>query len=288
MAQAKQSSSKSKALTVPASGESLPIATTFEDQINLLAAPTPQQYIKQREGRGGRTFDYVEFNYVVARLNAIFRYDWDIDVIEQNVYENSGQIATKVRLTVRFADGDSYAGARAVSKTAWGGSSIKTSSGKVVDIADDLKASESDAIKKAASMLGLCWDVYSGMTNGNDGKSTEEAEEVVEGEEVIEPEDEPQESQDIADMATNPDEDAEEKNAIAGWIRLYCEKKTIDYKAFKTYLHVTEFKPTRIFTGKQFGNISLSEGNLEDLRYLKKNIDKVINLYIDSMKDEQS
>ena len=107
------------------------------------------------------------------------------------------------------------------------------------------------------------------------------------GEEVIEPEKEPQESQDIADMASNPDEDAEEKKAIAGWIKMYCEKKTIDYKAFKTYLHVTDFKPKRQFTGKQFGNVSLAEGSIEDLRYLKKNIDKCIGIYIDSMKSDE-
>ncbi len=280
---ASQSSSKSKALVVPASGESLPIATTFEDQINLLATPTPKQYIKQRQGRGGKIFDYVEFNYVIARLNATFRYDWDVDVIEQNVYEKSGQIATKVRLTVRFAGG------RIVSKTAWGGSTIKVSGGEVVDIADDLKSSESDAIKKAASMLGLCWDVYSGITNGNneDPEEVKDAE-IVEDEEAIEPE----ERQDIADLATNPDEDAEEKKSIASWIKAYCESKAIDYKAFKTWLHVTEFKhkdseELRRFTGKQFGNVSLSEGSIEDLRYLKKNIDKCIKLYVESMKDGQ-
>ena len=275
------SQSSSRALVVPASGEPLVLAETFEDQINLLAAPTPQQYIKQRKGRGKKIFDYVEFSYVIARLNATFRYDWDVDVVEQNVYKEVRQIATKVRLTVRFADG------RAVSKTAWGGSDIKQNdSGKVIDVADDLKSSESDAIKKAASMLGLCWDVYSGVTNGN-STPTEEEEEVVNGEEVIESEKEPREGQDIADMASNPDKDSVEKKVIAKWIKEYLEKSTIDYKAFKTYLHVTEFKPPRQFTGKQFGNVSLSEGNIEDLRYLQKNIDKCINLYINSKKDEQ-
>ena len=274
------SQSSSKKLLVPIGDQSIPMATTFEDQINLIFSPTPSQFIKQRPGRGGLTLDYVEANYIFQRLNAIFRCDWDVDIVEQNIYKEAGQIATKARLTVRFADG------RSVSKTAWGGSEVKNKDGKVIDIADDLKASESDAIKKAASMLGLCWDVYSGVTNGN-SKPTEEEEEVVNGEEVIEPEKEPQESQDIADMASNPDEDAEEKKAIAGWIKMYCEKKTIDYKAFKTYLHVTDFKPKRQFTGKQFGNVSLAEGSIEDLRYLKKNIDKCIGIYIDSMKSDE-
>ena len=269
--------SNSKALLVPIGDQSIPMATTFEEQINLIFLPTPSQFIKQRPGRGKMVFDYVEANYIFQRLNAIFRCDWDVDIVEQNIYKEAGQIATKARLTVRFADG------RVVSKTAWGGSDIKVSGDKVIDIADDLKGSESDAIKKAASMLGLCWDVYSGVTNGN-SKPTEEEEEVVNGEEVIEPEKEPQESQDIADMATDPDKDAEEKKAIAKDIKKYLEKGAIDYKAFKTYLHVTEFKPPRQFTGKQFGNVSISEGNLEDLRFLKENIDKLVNIYINSMK----
>jgi hypothetical protein len=275
--------SSSKALVVPASGESLEMASTFEDQINLLASPTPSQYIKQRKGRGGKTFDYVEFNYVVARLNATFCYDWDVDIVEQNIYEKSGQIATKVRLTVRFADSKDGKPGRVVSKTAWGGSEIKTSGDQIIDIADDLKSSQADATKKAASLLGLCWDVYSGLTNGKERPTEELEEEVVEGEEVEEPE----ESQDISDLATNPDKDAEEKKSIAEWVKDYLEKGTIDYKSFKTYLHVTEFKPERQFTGKQFGNVSLSEGNIEDLRFLKENIDKLVNHYIKSMKTDE-
>ena len=276
--------SSSKALVVPASGESLKMASTFEDQINLLAAPTPKQYIKQRQGRGKKVFNYVEFNYVVARLNATFRYDWDVDIIEQNIYEKSGQIATKVRLTVRFADSKDGEPGRTVSKTAWGGSDIKISNEKIIDIADDLKSSQADATKKAASLLGLCWDVYSGLTNG-DGEPTEktEEEEVYEGEEIEEPEGSP----DISELATDPDKDAEEKKAVAKWVKDYLEKSTIDYKSFKTYLHVTEFKPPRQFTGKQFGNVSISEGSLEDLRFLKENIDKLINIYINSMKSDE-
>jgi len=271
--------SSSKALLVPVGDQSIPMATTFEEQINLIFLPTPSAFIKQRPGRGGMTFDYVEANYIFQRLNAIFRCDWDVDIVEQNIYKEAGQIATKARLTVRFADG------RVVSKTAWGGSDIKVSGEKVVDIADDLKGSESDAIKKAASMLGLCWDVYSGLTNGKNEKKEAETkeEEVYEGEEVAEPEGSP----DISDLATDPDKDAEEKKAVAKWVKDYLEKSTIDYKSFKTYVHVTKFSPPRQFTGKQFGNVSLSEGNLEDLKYLQKNIDKVINLYINSMKDEQ-
>ena len=132
-------------------------------------------------------------------------------------------------------------------------------------------------------MFSMFWDVYSGLTNGGESTTKETEEDVLEGEEIEEPEGSP----DISDFATDPDKDAEEKKAIAGWIKEYLEKSTIDYKSFKTYLHVTEFKPLRQFTGKQFGNVSLSEGSLEDLRFLKENIDKLINIYINTMKSDE-
>lgn len=147
------------------SDDKIDIAITPAQQIALLSLPTPQKFIKRRQGRGGMSFDYVETNYVLARLNATFMFDWDNEVLEQIIDKEEDQIATKIRLIVRFADG------KEVKKDAWGGATIKrlTDSKKIMDLANDLKASESDAIKKAASMLGICWDVYSGMTKN--GKS---------------------------------------------------------------------------------------------------------------------
>jgi len=88
-------------------------------------------------------------------------------------------------------------------------------------------------------------------------------------------------SQSISDMATNPDESAEEREKLAGWIKMYLESKTIDYKAFKQFLDETTWKPVRKFVGKQFGNLSLSEGKFADLQYLKNNIDKCIDKFIE-------
>ncbi len=150
------------------------IAQTTKAQIIMLSWPTPEKYIMQRKGRGNLVLDYVETNYVIGRLNATFMFDWDSEIIEQIVDKEENQIAMKVRLTVRFADG------KQISKDAWGGSAIKrlTDTKKMVDFADDLKSAESDGIKKAASMLGICWDVYAGLTSsGKKGKKTKTKEE---------------------------------------------------------------------------------------------------------------
>ncbi len=149
-------------------GDFLPVATPDRitvAQLNLLTRKTPPRYVKQRKGRGGQVFDYVEINYVLGVLNATFGLDWDAEVIDKIIDMEHDCIAMQVRLSVRFAGG------QVVKKDAWGGSDIKRikdSNRRLVDLADDLKSAESDAIKKAASMLGVAWDVYSGLTRDDD------------------------------------------------------------------------------------------------------------------------
>ena len=163
-----------QALQIYVGEDKTTIAQTTKAQIIMLSWPTPEKYIMQRKGRGNLVLDYVETNYVIGRLNATFMFDWDSEILEQIVDKDEGQIAMKVRLTVRFADG------KIVKKDAWGGSDIKRmkENKKMVDFADDLKSAESDAIKKAASMIGICWDVYAGLTtSGKKGKKIKSEEE---------------------------------------------------------------------------------------------------------------
>lgn len=140
--------------------DSLPVCDTVKGQIALLTIPTPKDYIKSRRGRGGQSLDYIETNYVIARLNATFFFNWDVETVWQQVDLKERQVAVRIRLKVKFADG------REIIKEAYGGSDVKrTKTGELIDLADDLKAAESDALKKAASMLGVGWDVYSGIAN---------------------------------------------------------------------------------------------------------------------------
>ncbi len=170
----KKKTATTSALQIYVGEDKVTIAQTVKAQVFYLSLPTPEKYIMQRKGRGGLMLDYVETNYVIGRLNAAFMFDWDTEIIEQIVDKENKQIAMKVRLTVRFADG------KVVSKDAWGGSDIQRlkDTKKMVDFADALKSAESDGIKKAASMLGICWDVYAGLTSsGKKGKKTKAKEE---------------------------------------------------------------------------------------------------------------
>ena len=174
MVEKKKEKSKTQALQIYVGEDKVTVAKTVKTQITMLSWPTPEKYIMQRKGRGNLVLDYVETNYVIGMLNAIFLFNWDTEILEQIVDKDEGQIAMKVRLTVRFADG------KIISKDAWGGSDIKRmkETKKMVDFADDLKSAESDGIKKAASMLGICWDVYAGLTTtGKKGKKVKAKEE---------------------------------------------------------------------------------------------------------------
>ncbi|MCK4792796.1 MAG: hypothetical protein KAV87_54205 [Desulfobacteraceae bacterium] len=178
MIETKKKKATPQALQIYVGEDKVSVAKTVNTQVMMLSWPTPEKYIMQRKGRGNLLLDYVETNYVIGMLNAIFLFNWDTEILEQIIDKEENQIAMKVRLTVRFADG------KEISKDAWGGSDIKRlkDSGKMVDFADDLKSAESDGIKKAASMLGICWDVYAGLTSsGKKGRKKTKAKEETNG-----------------------------------------------------------------------------------------------------------
>jgi hypothetical protein len=124
-----------------------------QDQWNLIGATTPKDKIKQRPGRGGKTFDYVETGYIVNLLNTTFNGLWDFEIDEQEVGQT--QVWVKGKLTVWINP------ELKITKTQFGGSDIKkTQEGKPVDVADDLKSASSDCLKKCASLLGFASDIY--------------------------------------------------------------------------------------------------------------------------------
>jgi hypothetical protein len=140
------------------STEHLPICRDALEQIKYLTLDTPPKFIKKRVGRGGKVYDYIETSYVIGRLNAIFNFNWNLETVWHEVDKVEKQVAVRVRLTVKFVDG------KEVVKEAFGSSEVKMNkTGDQVDLADDLKAAQSDGMKKAASLLGIGWDVYSGL-----------------------------------------------------------------------------------------------------------------------------
>jgi hypothetical protein len=113
----------------------------------VLRRPFPTELVKHREGQGGKMLSYLETHVVIERLNEGCD-AWSFEVVEHRVYKVEVVVVGKLT-----ADG--------VVKMAFGGSAITINdAGKVVSLADDLKAAASDALKKAASMLGVGLELY--------------------------------------------------------------------------------------------------------------------------------
>ncbi len=107
----------------------------------ILCRPFPPEPGKQRQGQGGKRLSYIETHSVISRLNEGCD-AWSFEIVEHHVHDD--EVVVVARLT---ADG--------IVKMAFGGSSItRDRAGKPASIADDLKSAGSDALKKAASLLG--------------------------------------------------------------------------------------------------------------------------------------
>lgn len=142
--------------------------TLTEAQVDFLLQRTPKHEVKLRQGRGGMQFSYVEHGYVTERLNLVFGFNWDFEVVDKQILDD--EVIVEARLTVRTPSGQT------IVKTQFGGADIKrhtsgSKSGRPLSIADDYKAAASDALKKCASLLGIGLDLY-----GRDRPEGDEAE----------------------------------------------------------------------------------------------------------------
>ncbi len=114
---------------------------------DILTRPFAPEQLRSRPGRNGKTLSYVETHAVIARLNEGCD-AWSFEIVSHEVQD--GQAIVVGKLT---ADG--------VVKMAFGGSEVTLDkAGRVVSLADDMKAAASDALKKAASLLGVGLELY--------------------------------------------------------------------------------------------------------------------------------
>lgn len=131
--------------------------TLTEAQVDFLLQRTPPHEIKERQGRGGQRFSYVEHGYVTERLNLVFGFNWDFEVEDKQMLDD--EVIVSAKLTVRTPGGQT------IVKSQFGGAEIKRHasgprSGRPLSVADDYKAAASDALKKCASLLGIGLDLY--------------------------------------------------------------------------------------------------------------------------------
>ena len=115
----------------------------------LLRRPFEPTQVRQRPGQHGKTLSYVDVAAVIGRLNEGCE-SWSFEIVEHQIQHD--EVIVLGKLT---ADG--------MVKSAFGGSTITIDkSGQVVSLADDLKSAASDALKKAATLLGVGLELYGG------------------------------------------------------------------------------------------------------------------------------
>ncbi len=129
----------------------------------LLEKPFDRQQIKQREGAFGNILDYVEGHVIIHRLNDAFDAEWSFDILSHEVHEDRDEVIVLGQLT-----------AGSIIKSQFGTSRITRArdTGNIVSLGQDLKAAATDALKKAATLLGVGLSLYS---NGNDNQHAQDS-----------------------------------------------------------------------------------------------------------------
>ena len=118
----------------------------------LLEKPFEPSQIKQRQGKFGHILDYVEGHVVTSRLNEAFDSNWSFEIVKYRIIKDPGEVLVLGKLT-----------AEGVIKMAFGSKEIERSKDTkaIISLGDDLKAASTDALKKAASLLGVGLYLYS-------------------------------------------------------------------------------------------------------------------------------
>jgi hypothetical protein len=113
----------------------------------VLCRPFPPEQIKTRPGQHGKTLSYLETHAVIARLNDGCD-AWSFEIVRHEIVEDEVIVIGRL-----VADG--------IVKMAFGGATVtRDRDGHLVELADTYKAAASDAIKKAATLLGVGLELY--------------------------------------------------------------------------------------------------------------------------------
>ena len=99
----------------------------------------------------GKRLDYIEGHNVIQRLNDAFDGDWSFTLTHHEILKDTDEV---------IVIGELKAGG--IVKSQFGSSRITRAkeSGDIISLADDLKAAATDALKKAATLLGVGLHLY--------------------------------------------------------------------------------------------------------------------------------
>lgn len=131
-----------------------------DEQILMINEPTPAEYIETKKDEDGHTYKSVKAYYVKKRLNLIFGFGWRFKIIRGEYQANAGECITHGRLTIPTSKGKIIREQFGKSTVEFSKRNTRTTSSPS-NMGNALKASASDSLKKCASEIGICWDIYS-------------------------------------------------------------------------------------------------------------------------------
>lgn len=136
---------------------------------SLMDGKTPITEVRKRPMRGGGEANYVNTYYMTRQLLLITGFRWASEYLEDKArpnWDSPIEVGVKVKVTIWDKNGTPY------SHTCWGGKDVvrytkddsrgNYKAGDIISLFDDLKAAESDAIKKCISYFGVANDIYGG------------------------------------------------------------------------------------------------------------------------------
>lgn len=149
------------------------------NQLKLILKRTPAKYVHTRPAKGGGTWDYVTGGYIKKCLNLMFGWDWDFEIMSEQLLIEAKEVVVKGKLTCR-------SNGKTIVKMQYGNKDIAFRTepdfnddgspkmiqkyGKTVQatkpsniplsIGNDMKAAATDCLKKCAAEIGLAADIY--------------------------------------------------------------------------------------------------------------------------------
>jgi hypothetical protein len=124
-------------------------------QLNGVIGKTPEKAKKVRPAKGGGTWTYVSGSYMKKQLNILFGWNWDFEIVSEQILVDAGEVVVKGKLTCR-SNGNT------IVKMQYGNKDIIFKKGTKIplSIGNDLKSAATDALKKCAAEIGIAQDVY--------------------------------------------------------------------------------------------------------------------------------
>lgn len=124
-------------------------------QLNGIIGKTPAKAKRTRPAKGGGTWTYVSGSYMKKQLNMLFGWNWDFEIVSEQILMEAGEVVVKGKLTCR-SNGNT------IVKMQYGNKDIMFKKGTQIplSIGNDLKAAATDALKKCAAEIGIAQDVY--------------------------------------------------------------------------------------------------------------------------------